>query len=120
MSDGHCAIRLQEKLGHRASHEDRPAHHHGPQPRQVLPEGLPQQDHASHRGAGGQSGKALGKSPSIHNVQSVDVLVRIDGLDDGLFVQPGRKRHLNQDAMDRRVDVQGPNEVNQDVLRRIC
>lgn len=49
-------------------------------------------------------------------MEPVDVLSRVQGLDDAMFVDSRRQWKLNQDPVNRRVVVQAPDDLQQFVL----
>jgi len=106
MGDGHGAVGMGQQLGDRAADQGRASHHHSALARQIRAQGVADQDHAANRRARRQAGQALSQPPGIDDVQAVHILVRINGLDDGLLVEPLWKGQLDQNAVYGRVAVQ--------------
>ena len=52
-------------------------------------------------------------------MEAVDILVRVDGVDDGLFLDVIGQGQLHQDAVDRPVGIQFGDETEQVCLRRV-
>ena len=75
------------------------------------------QHQAPERGARHQR-LETGREPArIQRVKAVDILVRVDGGDDQLFIDMAGKRKLDQDSIDRIIGVQLLDERNELVLR---
>jgi hypothetical protein len=65
-----------------------------------------QQAHHARGRAGAQQGDALGEPADVVGMEAVDVLGRVDGLDDPACVELRGERQLDQDAVDGRVLVE--------------
>jgi hypothetical protein len=105
-------VLLEQQLGHRFADDIRSPEHHGAKPRQVA-EAVLEQHEAAERRAGHDGVAAHGQEPGVARVKSVGVLGRIDRLDDGLGADLLGQGQLNQDAVDGRVLVQAPDEIEQ-------
>src|SRR5882724_5887238 len=77
------------------------------------------QDDAAERRAWRQRGKAAGEPAGIVRVQPVDILGRIDGVDDGFGVKRFRQRQLDENAVHGRIAVEFSNQRQQIGLRNI-
>src|SRR5581483_4731244 len=74
--------------------------------------------HHPERRTGPQTGRAREEPTLAHRVETVDVLVRVDALDDLLRVETRRQRELHQDAVHVAPAVQVVDEREQLGLRR--
>ena len=97
------------KLGHRLADDVRPADHHGLHPRQVAVK-VAQQHQAAKRRAGHHGLLPRPQQPHVRDVEAVDVLRRVDGVDDEVGIEVLRQRQLDEDAVHRRVGVQPRDE----------
>ena len=77
------------------------------------------QDDAAERRAWRQRGKAAGEPAGIVRMQAVDILGRIDGVDDGFGVDRFRQRQLHENAVHRGIAVELCDQRQQIGLRDV-
>ena len=98
------AWRPSEELGQRLAHQPRAAHHHRLRALQrdaVVVEDL----EAAGRRARDHGRLAAEQIAQAHRVQPVGVLLRRDGGDDLVLVEPLGQRELDEDAVDAAIRV---------------
>ncbi len=105
MGDGHGAVALEQKRGHRLADDVGAADDHRLLAGQIADGVLEHQDAALRRA--GNEGLAAGpQAAGIDDVKAVDVLVRIDGIDHGIGIDLVGQGELDQDAVDAVVGVE--------------
>ncbi|MGY3032469.1 hypothetical protein ACVIIV_001639 [Bradyrhizobium sp. USDA 4354] len=77
------------------------------------------QNNAAERRAGRQRLEAAGEPAGIVRMQAIDILGRIDGVDDGLGVQPLRQRQLHENAVHGGIAVELCDQRQQIALRDV-
>ena len=103
---------LHQQERHRLADDVRPPQHDRSGPLGLDPAVLEQLLHAQ-RGAGDEPGPADGQQAGVLGVEAVDVLARVDPLDDPSFVDVVRQRQLHEEAVDGRIGVEGLDGVEQ-------
>ncbi len=98
MGDGHRGILGEQQLRHRLADDVGAADHHRLHAGERSVHGLGQHD-AAERRARHQARQAAGEPAGIERMESIHVLVRIDGGDDFLRIDLRRQRQLHQDAV---------------------
>ena len=112
---GDGAARQQQFHGHRATHDVGGADNNGVHSVQVLT-GAFQQGHDAFRGARAQQWNALGQTAYVIRVETVDVFVRADALQQAGSVQMLRQRQLQQDTVDVCIIIKTVDQVGQRLL----
>ncbi len=118
MRDRHRGVFVQQQLQQRTADQIGAADHDRVHAFQRGVHALGQDD-AAERRAGRQRVKTAGQPPGIVRMQPVDVLGRIERVDDGFGVQRFRQRQLHQDAVHRRIAIELCDQRQQVVLRDI-
>ena len=77
------------------------------------------EDDAAERCARRQRSQTRREASGIDRMQTIDILCRIDGVDDGLCVQALRQRQLHQNAMHARIGIELCDQRQQIGLRRV-
>ena len=87
--------------------------------REIAAMDLTHQDHGAGRGAGHQSGFGVprGQLAGIDDMQTIDVLFRQDGLDDGLGIEMLRQGKLDEHAVDLGIGIEFRHQRHQGFLR---
>ena len=116
MADGHGAVTVQQQHGHRLADDIRAADNDAflaPGVDLVLVEQL----HHACRGAGHEIEIADHDLADVDRMERIDVLPRVDGVDDGLLRDVLRHRHLTQDTRDLGAFVELRDQAEQLLLR---
>ena len=115
MADGDGGVFCQKEQGCGLAHNVGAPHHHGTLAGDLHAGGL---DHpqAACRCAGGKAGLTGKQAARIDGGETVHVLFRRDGGDDGGFINVGRQRQLHQDAVNGVVRRQGVDPGQQFLL----
>ena len=112
MADGYRAVAAQQEECHGLAHNVGPSNHHA-----VLSLGvnviLVQDLHDAIGGAGQEPLPPDEQGSHAHGMEPVHVLLRRDGQEDGLLINPLRQRELTEDAVDIGPTVEFLNEGNQ-------
>ncbi|MNZ91816.1 hypothetical protein D3C78_1108110 [compost metagenome] len=116
MGHGGGAAGQQQFERHRAADDVGGADDHGMQAVQV-DSGAVQQGHDAFRRAGLQYRHALGQAADVERVEAVDILVRVDALEQLRGIQMGGQWQLHQDAVDGRIGVESVDQAEQFFLR---
>lgn len=98
MQDGDCAVRFKEQGCHRLADDVRAPDNNCVLPAQVT-ECFVQEVHATGWGARGQNIKALAEATDVLAMEPIDVLLRVDCLNDYRLVDVPREGKLYQYAM---------------------
>ena len=92
---------VQQQLRHRLADDVGAADDDGALAREIA-EAVLQQHEAAERRARHQALAAGREPPGIDDMEAVDILGRIDGVEDRLGIDLLRQRQLDEDAVDRR------------------
>ena len=118
MRDRHRRILVEQQLHQRAADQVGAADDDGVHALQRGVHAL-RQDDAAERRAWRQRGKAAGEPAGIVRVQPVDILGRIDGVDDGFGIDRFRQRQLHENAVHGGIAVELRDQRQQVGLRDI-
>ena len=110
MRDRDGAVLGQKQKRRRFADQDGPSNHDHMLAGQVVAECAFGQDHTAGRRAGPHAGFAEHQTPGARLGQAVNILVGIDLLDCGRFVEAFRQGQLQQDAVDLIVVIQTGNQ----------
>ena len=94
------------------------AGYHGTSAAQVE-SGMRNQRHHTQRRAGHHPRRADHQCPGIERMKAIDILVRVDRIDDRAGINVFGQRQLHQDAVDRGIGVQRGNPGQQGGLWRV-
>ena len=98
MRDRHRGVFVEQQLHQRAADQIGAADHDRVHAFERGMHALAQDD-AAERRAGRQRGQSAGEASGIVRMQAVDILGRIDGVDDSFGIERFRQRQLHQDAV---------------------
>ncbi|MNS47989.1 hypothetical protein D3C72_805460 [compost metagenome] len=115
VGDRHGATGQQQFHGHRAANDIGRADNHGIHPVKV-DTGAFQQGHDAFGGAWAQQRDTLGQATDVIRMETVDVFIRTNALQQPGGVQVFGKRKLKQNAVDCRVVVQAIDQLGQRFL----
>ena len=108
----HRAVLAEQQLRHRFADDVGAAEHEGAQPLQRAQPVLQHRQAAARRAR--RQRLAAGRQPAgVDDVEAVDILVRVDGVEHGGLGDAVRQRQLHQDAMDGGIVVQAPHQREQ-------
>jgi hypothetical protein len=118
VADRHRRVLADEQKRRRHAHDRRSADDDRPLPLDL--DGGPAKD--LDGGVGGRRKEpviAEAEQPGVERVDPVDVLRRIDRVDDAPQPDGRRQRHLDDDPVDRRIVVERPDGLDEACLRRL-
>ena len=119
MRDGDGGVFIEQKLHQGATDQIGAADHHGVHTLERSMHALGQDD-AAQRRTRRQRRKAAGQPPGIVRMQTVDVLGRIDRIDDGFGMQRFGQRQLHQDPVHGGIAIELSDQGQQVALWHIC
>ena len=107
MGHGDGGIGLLQHQGHRLAHQHTAADHHGPGTTQGHL-GLGQQGHHAGGGAAAGAGITAHQAAEVEGMETVGVLVGIEGQQQRAAVELGWQGQLHQDSVDGGISVEPP------------
>ena len=108
-----------EQERHRLSDDHAAPHDHGVCAGCFEPDFLEKTDAAQRRARNESCGVIHRELGHVNGMKAVDILLRIDGFDDGLLVDVAGRRGLDEDAMNERVRVEFTHQRDEPFLRRV-
>ena len=103
---------VEQQPGHRLADDVRSPDDHRVEPGKLAQPVL-EQHQAAERRAGDEARKAGGEPSRILDVEAIDILRRIDGVDHRTFVDLRRQGQLDEDAVHRIVRIEPRDEIDQ-------
>src|SRR5471030_279184 len=119
VGNGDRAAREQQLHRHWAPNNVGRAHDHCIQPVEIDPDAF-QQGHDAFRGAGAQQRYTLGQTTDVIRMETVNILVRANALQQLRGVEVFWQRQLQQDAVDVRIAIEAIDQIGQGVLAGFC
>src|SRR5690606_490835 len=110
VADRHGGVGAEEKEGHRLAHDVGAPDDHGLLPARVAAGFLEQPHHAEGRARANAVRAAGEELAGVDEVEAVHVLLRCDGVEHLLLVHLAGEGELDEDAVDRRILVEAPND----------
>ena len=101
------------------THKDRPPDHDRFPSTQIIAKRIADQHHTAKRGATDQSRKTTRQPSRAHDMQPVNILVRVNRAHHRKFIEMLWQWQLNEDAVNAGVSIERFNQRNQIGLRRI-